>query len=459
MVETNHRYLGSEALDGFVALAIAAFTFAHFANPDLAWTNFWLSRLSVSDCIFGACFVVGWRYCFTVFSLYDKFATVRSRMGATLKAVIVMMLPFVIFLRLEHPNTITRRGVLFSLLALFCYEVNRISLASYLLDRVAARNPRRALIVGTGRRAAKAWRAIRTRYPHSIVLSGFVDDRTPDEMAPDVARRYLGTVEDLAEILQRDSVDVVLIAMPIRSCYPQMQEAVTIAERAGVTTVYLDDIYSLKNRGSDPNRWIFRELAPNQEKYLFAQGIKRLVDVVCATLALLLFSPLMLVIAAVLRVTGNRVINRRECYGYRRRRFDQLHFTTSRSVVPPKALNSAEAQGDTKPTFTTIGRVLHRTSLEKLPQLWNVLAGDMSLVGPRALDVRGLIESDQNALQRHFSVRPGLTGIRQLDCPDDVGSNQDILLDTSYVEGYSLLSDLRIMVRAVGAVLKRCSAS
>ena len=291
MVNTNQRALPSEAFDGFAALFIAAIISTHFGYPELDWDGLWRFRLTIVDCLFACLFVLAWRYCFTVLKLYDKFATVRSRMGAALKGVLVMVLPFFIFVYFEHPHLVTRRGIFFSVLALFCYEVNRISLSHYLLDRLAARNPRRALIVGSGRRAAKAWRAIRTRYPHSIQLAGFVDNRDTDEMAPDVARRCLGQVKDLSEILLQQYIDVVLIAMPIRSCYPQMQEAVTIAEAAGVTTVYLDDIYSLNHRGTDPNRWIFRELASSQEGYLFTQGIKRSVDIFCASLALLLFTP------------------------------------------------------------------------------------------------------------------------------------------------------------------------
>ena len=200
MVNTSQRALPSEAFDGFAALFIAAVISTRFGYPELGWEGLWSLRLTIVDCLFGFVFVLAWRYCFTVLKLYDKFATVRSRMGATLKGVLVMVLPFFVFLYFEHPHIITRRGIFFSVLALFCYEVNRISLSNYLLDRLAARNPRRALIVGSGRRAAKAWRAIRTRYPHSIQLAGFVDNRDTDEMAPDVARRYLGQVKDLSEI-------------------------------------------------------------------------------------------------------------------------------------------------------------------------------------------------------------------------------------------------------------------
>jgi len=97
---------------------------------------------------------------------------------------------------------------------------------------IAARDPQLVLIRGSGaRRAVKAWRQIRTRYHSTVKLVGFVDDRPLSEMAPDVADRYLGSIYDLNDLLLRNVVDELLIAMPVKSCYDLIQRAIPLRSR------------------------------------------------------------------------------------------------------------------------------------------------------------------------------------------------------------------------------------
>ena len=425
------------------------------------------SKVTVSEALAGLCFIFLWHYCFSMLKLYDKFATIPSRIVATLQGVLLMMIPVAAYCEAFHPAVLTVRALFLTTVALFCYEVNRVSLNAYLLDRIAARDPRRAIIVGSGPRASKAWRAIRTRYSSSMTLLGFVDDRDPDEMPPDVARRYMGTLDELSPILLKEVVDMILIAMPIQSCYPLMQRAVHIAESAGVQVVYLEDIYSTRRQTEDPYQSIFRELAPDQERYLTFLAAKRIVDVVGAVVGLIFLSPLLLCIALAVKLTSKGpVFFQQERYGYRRRRFKMLKF---RSMVEnaedllPDLEHVNEAVGPifkmrNDPRVTRWGRLLRKTSLDELPQLWNVLRGDMSLVGPRPMSVRDVSLFDEAALMRRFSVRPGMTGLWQVSGRSGLAFDEWVLMDNYYIDGWSLTLDLKILARTVGTVIRRSGA-
>jgi lipopolysaccharide/colanic/teichoic acid biosynthesis glycosyltransferase len=111
------------------------------------------------------------------------------------------------------------------------------------------------------------------------------------------------------------------------------------------------------------------------------------------------------------------------------------------------------------PRVTRVGSFLRKTSIDELPQLWNVLVGDMSLVGPRPMSVRDVSLFSEAALMRRFSVRPGLTGIWQVAGRSSLTFDQWIAMDFTYIDDWSLSLDLKILARTVPAVLKRSGAA
>ena len=153
MTRTPQR-LGYGTFDGIVALTILTFGLAPGSHWHHTLREVVGLRLTLLDAMFGVFFMLGWRYCFTLLNLYDKFATVPSRTVAILKGLLVMMVPAVVYYRVEHPKASLPRSVVLTALLLFLYEINRSAFNVHLLDRLAARNPRRAVIVGSGRRAS-----------------------------------------------------------------------------------------------------------------------------------------------------------------------------------------------------------------------------------------------------------------------------------------------------------------
>lgn len=467
MIQRSTCNVGLAALDGLVALIITISAIV-YSNYSLAGFHGLTHRpINVVDAVFGLSFIVLWQYCFSVLQLYDRFATIPSRMVAILKGVLVMAVPVMFHLGFFHPHLLRFRTIVLTVAALFAFEVDRIGFRELLVSWIASRNPQHILIIGSGRRAGKAWREIRTRYHSSTKVFGFVDDRHPSEMAPDIADRYLGRIDDLDELLLTLTVDILIIAMPIQSCYPEMQRAVTMAEQVGVQVIYLQDIYATTHKSVQPNRQLFQELFPRHENYVMRLAVKRVVDILLSSIGLIVLLPLFLCVLGAVKLTSRGpAFFRQNRFGYRRRLFPMIKF---RSMVVDAeqrmaALESAnEADGPifkmkNDPRVTPLGRFLRSTSIDELPQLWNVLRGDMSLVGPRPMSVRDVSLFSEATLMRRFSVKPGITGLWQVNGRSHVGFDQWVELDVRYIEQWSLLLDIKILFQTVSTVLKRSGA-
>jgi lipopolysaccharide/colanic/teichoic acid biosynthesis glycosyltransferase len=183
---------------------------------------------------------------------------------------------------------------------------------------------------------------------------------------------------------------------------------------------------------------------------LYKKYIKRSLDVFLSLVALLVLSPLFLALwALVRRKLGKPAIFRQERPGKDARIFTLYKFRsmTDRTDGDGAPLPDAER-------LTPFGEMLRRTSLDELPELWNVLKGDMSLIGPRPLLVRYLPLYSPEQARRH-AVRPGLTGWAQVNGRNAISWEEKFKFDVQYVTGLSARFDLRICARTVRAVLSR----
>jgi len=191
-----------------------------------------------------------------------------------------------------------------------------------------------------------------------------------------------------------------------------------------------------------------------------AARVKRGIDIIGSLLLIVLFAPLMLLIAALIRLTsrGPAIFVQRRI-GFRCNEFGMYKF---RTMIANADELQAELMGDTPqyyfklendPRVTPLGRFLRRSSLDELPQLFNVLDGSMSLVGPRPLLVSDLDRLTMRAQMRRFSVRPGITGLWQVSGRSSTTEEQRMRLDREYINDWSLRLDFEILLRTIGAVL------
>lgn len=197
--------------------------------------------------------------------------------------------------------------------------------------------------------------------------------------------------------------------------------------------------------------------------------VKHSFDKVLSVLLLLLLSPIMLLIALAVRLQGGPVIFSHQrigqfgkpfnCYKFRSMIPDaEEHLQTLLDTVPALREEwAADRKLKTDPRVTRLGHFLRRTSLDELPQLFNVLRGEMSLVGPRPIVFEEL-ERYGTDQKYYLMVRPGITGLWQVSGRSDVDYASRVNLDSSYVQQWTLSVDVAILFRTVGTVLKRSGA-
>lgn len=426
-------------------------------------------RITAGKALLLVLFAFCWIRVFRAFGLYN-----RSRAGGTWAELArvaaacslgaLASLPFLLF---SASGSFTPGTVLvfwsFSMPAVFGMRTAiRVASAS-----LSGEEGREVLIVGSGPRARALWRTLGGSSGAGTHVIGFVD--TSDDAIDSIVRQHLvGNLGELEGLLMRRVVDEVLIALPIKSCYQQIQETIHTCERVGVQSTYLADIFQ-----PSLGRVHYEHARPFTTRTVkvvaddFRLVIKRAIDVVGAALGLVLLAPLLLVIAGAIRLAGpGPVFFAQQRYGRNKRLFRMYKF---RTMVPnAEGLQAAleetnEAQGPvfkiaSDPRVTLLGRVLRKTSLDELPQLWNVLRGEMSLVGPRPLPTRDVGLFNEGRLMRRFSVRPGLTCLWQISGRCNLTFEQWIKLDLEYIDRWSLWLDALILLRTFPAVLRGTGA-
>lgn len=175
----------------------------------------------------------------------------------------------------------------------------------------------------------------------------------------------------------------------------------------------------------------------------------RLRDIMVAALGLLGLSWLFLLIVLLLALTQKRIFFRQERTGFRERPFHMIKFSTLRDILPGE-----REEDNQRYRLTPVGRILRRLSLDELPQLWNVLIGEMSLVGPRPL-IHDYLPLYSEAQKQRFTVRPGITGWAQVNGRNAISFTERFRLDVWYVQNQSFLLDLKILSKTFTALFRR----
>jgi lipopolysaccharide/colanic/teichoic acid biosynthesis glycosyltransferase len=185
-----------------------------------------------------------------------------------------------------------------------------------------------------------------------------------------------------------------------------------------------------------------------------ARLLKRMIDLIAAVSVLVVFSPVLAVVAAAIRLTmGRPVLFRQVRPGYRGVPFTLIKFRTMREAFDRDGRPLADAE-----RLTRLGRFLRRTSLDELPQLWNVLKGELSLVGPRPLLMEYLPLYTPEQARRH-EAKPGITGWAQVHGRNAIDWDAKFRYDTWYVDHWSLGLDVKIVLLTIGKVVRGSGVS
>jgi len=261
----------------------------------------------------------------------------------------------------------------------------------------------------------------------------------------------IGTVRDLRRVIGERGVDQVMVALPSRSAHnlPRIME---VCADTTVDVKVVPDVYQYATLFGGLEEFGGLPIVNLQSSGVLGINaiVKRAFDLVLATLVLALLSPLMLVTAMIVKATSRGpFLYRQERVGLDGRAFQMLKFRTMREGAEAGGPQFATA-GDKR--TTPVGSILRRSSLDELPQLWNVLLGDMSLVGPRP-ERQVFIDQFRRRIPRYqlrHMVKSGMTGWAQIHgLRGDTSIQKRVEYDLYYIEHWSLLLDLRILARTV----------
>lgn len=325
----------------------------------------------------------------------------------------------------------------------------------------------RTIIVGTGGRAAELAEALFDNSDRDVI--GAVDhERLPALESRFPTVRYLGPLSELRDLATAHSADEICVALPLRSGFDHWQEAQSAGREIGVPVSFHFDLIGRIEGASLHSiagaTFVRCNIHPSTR--WLSTWAKRAIDIVGATLLLTLLAPLLLVTAVLVKATSRGpVLFSQPRVGRGRQVFGMLKFRTMVADAEMQRIGLAplnNASGglfkiEHDPRITSVGPVLRRTSLDELPQLLNVLRGEMSLVGPRPLPVWLYERIDSPGFNRRHAVLPGMTGLWQVS---GRRQNFDFMksLDLHYVDTWSFLTDLKILCRTPGAVVRRREA-
>ncbi len=315
---------------------------------------------------------------------------------------------------------------------------------------------RNVLIVGAGRPGRHLAAEI-TRNPKSgVTVRGFVDERAP------IRGDVHGRICDLASVLRSEFVDEIILTPP--HDYDTVRRVVLEARRNHTDLTLVPELYGLPSESIAPARLggvpILRLSEGKRPKRSLL--LKRALDVVFSALGLTSILPLLLVLACLVKATSpGPVLYRGIRIGRRGRSFVCYKFRTmftGADDLREQLRSRNERKGPIfkitdDPRITRIGRFLRHYSLDELPQLWNVLMGDMSLVGPRPHPVDDFERYEIDHMRR-LDATPGMTGLWQITARQDPSFERNMQLDLEYIERWSFWLDLRILFSTLPVVLQ-----
>ncbi len=325
----------------------------------------------------------------------------------------------------------------------------------------------RVLIIGSGPRARLLADQLKKSLEWGVRIVGFLDPvgesagrRTDDEI--------LGHVNEISSVLRDNVVEDVIVAVP-RSMLGNLQTIIDACQEEGVRLRFMADIFDFdaaRIRLTQVNNipLLSFESVAREEGELLA---KRLFDLAVSLAAMPILFPFMLVIAIAIRVDSKGpVLFTQDRIGLHKRPFKMYKFRSmildaEERMKDVEHLNEADGPNfkiENDPRITPLGRFLRKTSIDEIPQLFNVVLGDMSLVGPRPMSKRDVDLFDKGIQRRRFSIRPGITCLWQVSGRSDLSFDDWLKLDLQYIDERSFLLDLKILIKTIPSIIRGTGA-
>jgi exopolysaccharide biosynthesis polyprenyl glycosylphosphotransferase len=479
MITQFRRNLLLEGLKLFdVVTIIAAYLLAALVIESKTQIRSWIQLLEIrawiGDFIFLFFFFWAWHIVFSLLGFYrsQRLSSKQREIQKVIKAIslgsVVLWLAGLFY----NSFLLSSQFIfLFFAIANILMISGRLILRSALTQaRLHGRNLRFLVIVGTNSRAVQIAKDIEARPALGFRLVGFVDDEWNG--TGEFGQNRFKRITDIAgfhDYLRHNVVDEVLVGLPIKSFYQRASEIINFCREQGIIVRYLPDIFNPRQKHSSLASFDEEpfETVSIGETDSWRNFVKRILDVSISFILILLLAPLFLVVAILIKTASpGPVFFVQDRVGLNKRKFRLCKFRTM-ILGAEKMRDELEELNEMSgpvfkisddPRITAIGRFLRKTSIDELPQLFNVLQGDMSLVGPRPLPLKDYSGFEEDWQRRRLSVLPGMTCLWQIGGRNNMSFDQWMQLDLQYIDQWSLFLDLTILAKTIPAVLKGTGA-
>ncbi len=391
------------------------------------------------------------------FGLYKPRRTYKNIFSEATQIIKVNIVAFFVLVSIlfiiNQPDFSRIMLFLLAITATFFGIIERFAIRSFLIKmRINNKNLKHILIVGDNDLAFSFARKIRENPYLGFSISGFLGR---SEHVGSVIEGYtvIGSFRDIDDILDKNRFDRVVLAIPLKYYY-KINELVESCERVGIKAEIIPDY--IRYFPAQPSIDMIEDIPIINIRYVplddsFNKFMKAISDYLIAIIAIIITSPIMFVTAIAIKLTSRGpIIFKQERIGHNSKPFMMYKFRSMR-VQDPR-LEKSEWTTKDDPRKTKVGNFIRRTSIDELPQFFNVLKGEMSVVGPRPerpFFVDQFKESIPKYMVKH-QVKPGLTGWAQIHgCRGDTSINKRIEYDIEYVENWHMGLDLGIMIKTI----------
>jgi exopolysaccharide biosynthesis polyprenyl glycosylphosphotransferase len=399
-------------------------------------------------------------------SIYDKLDSAHPRviLRDTFRQCAIGIISLVVFqfvLRLDLSRSFLALYAVLSWTCLCLFRLNAGNLVG--LIRREFGTPHVILVVGTGERAQALGALLEQSEQYGVRLLGFMDELPLPVDHVDLRQTYpVRPISDLPRMLRENPIDEIIFSVDSRRL-AELEDTMLFCDEEGVRTRVAVDFFPhvnsevyLERLGKAP--LLTFSAAPHDEIRLL---LKRVTDVILSAAGLVLLAPFMMLVAVIIRATspGPAIFRQTRC-GLNGRQFEFYKFRSmcQNAEEMQTGLGHLNTKGDTvfkipnDPRLTAVGRWLRKFSIDEWPQLWNVVKGEMSMVGPRPA-IPSEVEKYKQWQRRRLRMRPGLTSLWAIAGRDRVDFETWMKLDMQYIDNWSLALDYKILLKTIPRVL------
>ena len=417
-----------------------------------------------------------WPLFFTLFSVYDgrRNETLRFELLNVFMAITASTLVLAGLLFLTYRSTSRAMFVIFLILDLALLLGARMIWQIYRETPIGKKYnlPHPVIIIGAGKVGQNVAIELQTISRKDYKLVGFLDDDPGkyNQMAEDIP--ILGNLDQVSDVVDTYQIHDAVVALPLRA-HDRLVDTCKTLQDHSVRVHVVPDLFDITFPGTNLVNFNGLPIIDLGDPFIHGswQIVKRLFDLLAVVPSLLLFSPLFLAIAVLIKIdSSGPVFYYQKRIGLGGKPFQMFKFRTmyhhADSLLSNVLLENPQLHKEwheyqkltNDPRITRVGKVIRRLSFDELPQLWNVLIGEMSLIGPRPFLPSQIEFYGKRAFKNYIRVRPGLTGMWQVSGRNQASFSTRAQWDEYYIRNWSVWLDLSILFRTIGVVLKRSGA-